>query len=239
MIFAFLRPGIAPAFESEDLINIVESNFFSENTWSSISIPIAINKVANNTIKIEVAQEPPAKWDFVYYYSQQNLTALNIEVDNMPNKIKIGCISNAQCKTETSPFGAPFAGIYLVAMENTNATFKEFNFSVKCVPQVGPNACQYIVGAKEIFNGLKEANLLALASDPTLAYQQKKTDWKFPQTRDFSVSLEYLNGTAPIELMKPDYLLPEQLSIFVKEITMPILNQNASRTPAKISIKVW
>ncbi len=240
MIFAFLRPGVAPAFESQNLISIVESNFIAENTWSSISVPIAVRKISDSTFIIEAVQEQPAKWDFVSYYSPQNLTLLNINVDINPGKIKIACKANSQCKTVTSSSSELVAGIYLTAMENDEtAAIKDVNITVKCVPPGGNAVCDYLVVAKEIFSGLKESNLLMLSLNPIVSYSQKKNDWNFPETRDFSVSLDYLNGSSQIDLIKPGYPLPESLNIFVKELSIPILNQDASRTPAKINIKVW
>jgi len=237
MIFSFLRPGIEPNFESQDLIYIAESNFFQENTWTSISVPIAINTIINNSIKASFSQEQLGGWNYVGYYSSQEPIP-NLQISLTPDKVEISCISNYPCQTETSPNGPSTQGIYLISMPNNGGILKSFKINNKCEPSVDLSACKYTIGAKEVFTGLKESNILNLSQNPS-SYNQKKKDWNFPKTREFAISLDYINGSQPISVLTPDYSQPEQLSVFVKEISMQILEPNGTRKPAKINIRVW
>ena len=234
MIFAFLRPGISPAFDSEDLLNIIESNIVHESSWSVVSVPVAVKNLINNTVYVDVSHGLDSTWDFVDYYSTQNLTLLNMRVSLSFDTARITCKDNFPCKTGTSS-SVFHSGIYLISVGFFNSSSSALNLSSKCSPNVPVSDCEYIIGSKEIFTGLNEDNLLLLASED---YDIKKNDWNFPDSRDFSVSLDYLNGTIQ-DLIKPNYPVPDRLSVFVKEISMPILNENATRTPAKLGIKVW
>jgi len=206
----------------------------------SVSFPVAVHRILDDTVSVEVKHEPSSEWEFVNYYSSQNLN--NIDVTLTSNRVEITCSSAVPCKTGTNPNNPSFAGIYLVSVEKSSTSQEKLlNVSDKCIlplPPPPPTDCRYLVGSKERFSGIKESTLLDLSTAPN-AYQQRKGNWGFPETKDFIVTLEYLDNNPPIEILAPEFPPPDQANIFVKEISMQILEPDSTRKPAKISIKVW
>jgi len=237
MIFAFLRPGITPQFESNALIYIIESNLINENTWRSISFPVAVHKILNDTLSIELKQDPSSDWKFANYYFSPNVH--DIDVTLSPNNIKITCTTSFACKTVTDPTDPSSAGIYFIVVEKDPPLNERLlNISDKCNPEALPIECDYSIGSKEIFEGINENRLLDLTTNPN-NYQAKKVQWGFPEAKDFSVTLDYLDGSQPLEILSPEFPPSDQANVFVKEISMQILNPDSTREPAKINIKVW
>jgi hypothetical protein len=240
MIFAFLRPGVAPNFESEDLLNIVESKFFENVSWESLSVPATVT--LNNDAYLEIKQQSStvsSEWDFVSYYSPQDLIALNIEfnIDTSNNKFTVQCTAGiTDCTTidpNNLPQGKNFTGVYLISMEKPTASEnKVFDIELVCYP-LSSTDCHVLIGSEERFRGLNQNRISSLAVH---TYEQIKTDWAFPQTRDFSITIEDPAGIVEI---KPNYLPPEQANVFVRELLTPILNGDGSRTQIKTRIRVW
>ncbi len=237
MIFTFLRPGIVPAFESEDLMNTVESNFLREYTWEAINIPIAIKNIDDSSYSIEITHKPTSEWSFIGYSSQQDLNSLDIQVSNTSSSISITCISGNNCKTEQS--GAnPSAGIYIQSIEKPVTTpNRVFDLEDKCSVVEIPPRCEYTLGSKETIIGLNESGILTLFNH-LVTYGDKKSGWNFPDSKDFSIYLDYLNGTK-IKVLSPEFEPSDQSNVFVKEISIPILEENGNRRPAKINIRIW
>jgi hypothetical protein len=234
MIFAFLRPGIVPSFESKDLINIVENNFLEENSWEMISIPIAIQNVENNSYSIDISHSGLSEWRFIGYNSNQDLNSLDISITNTSSLITITCISGSNCNTNISAGTTSTSGIYLVSIENVITAEKRFEMEDTCS---STNMCTYSLGSKESFNGLSMIRINHLINGD-IAYNEKKEDWSFPDSRDFSIHLDYLNGTL-VKITSPKFEPSDQSSVFVKEISMPILNEDGKRSPTKVNIRVW
>ncbi|MDP3917191.1 MAG: hypothetical protein Q8Q42_02790 [Nanoarchaeota archaeon] len=238
MIFAFLRPGIQPNFESKDLLNIVESNFVEESTWSSISIPVAIHNLNydsnGNPASIKVKHEPTSDWQFINFYSKQDLNLLNIIITHDFDSFEITCSAFPCGTTTTSPSSQ---GIYLISLEKPSVSAESFEIADECSIDENPSPCDYLIGSKETVVGLDKERIAALMSG-IMPYSVIKDNWDFPATREFEVSIDYLNGTHE-NLISPNIQIPLQSNVFVREILLPIIEKDGSRTPTKISIKVW
>ncbi|MBT4577156.1 hypothetical protein HOM13_00385 [Candidatus Woesearchaeota archaeon] len=235
MIFAFLRPGIVPSFESKDLINIVENNFLEENSWEMISIPIAIQNIENNSYSIDISHSGLSEWRFIGYRSNQDLGSLDISITNTSSLIIISCISGSNCNTNISAGSTSTSGIYLVSIEKDwVSSNKIFEMEDTCS---STDMCTYSLGSKELFNGLSMIRINHLINED-ITYSEKKEDWSFPDSRDFSIHLDYLNGTL-VKITSPEFEPSDQSSVFVKEISMPILNEDGKRSPTKVNIRVW
>ena len=239
MIFAFLRPGVAPTFESEDLLNIVESKFLENVSWESLSVPSTVT--LSNGAYLEIKQQSPtvsSEWDFVSYYSPQDLVALNIQfnLDTSNNKFTVSCITGTDCTTidpGSLSQGKNFTGVYLISMEKPTASEnKVLDIELVCNPLLSTD-CHVLMGSEERFTGLNQNKVNSLAA---YTYDQIKTDWAFPQTRDFSINVEDPTGTVEI---KPNNPPPEQVNVFIRELLIPILNGDGSRTQIKTRISVW
>lgn len=235
MIFAFLRPGIVPSFESKDLINIVEKNFLEENSWEMISIPIAIQNIEDSTHSIDISHSGLSEWRFIGYNSNQDLNSLDISIVNTSTSISISCISGFNCNTNISAGSTSTPGIYLISIEKDWVSEnKIFEMQDSCS---SADMCTYSLGSKELFIGLSFTRLNNLINE-NIKYHEKKEDWSFPDSRDFSIYLDYMNGTL-IKITSPEFEPSDQSSVFVKEISMPILNEDGKRIPSKVNIRVW
>lgn len=234
MIFAFLRPGIVPSFESKDLINIVEKNFLNENSWDLISIPIAIQNIENSSYFIDITHSSLSEWVFIGYTSLQDLNSLDIKITNTSSSISISCISSNNCNTNVSS-GISLSGIYLISLEKQFVSDEKiFEMEDTCSDN---GMCTYTLGSKEIFVGLSELRINYLINED-ITYEEKKEEWGFPDSRDFSIYLDYLNGTL-IKVTSPEFEPSDQSSVFVKEIAIPILGEQGKRRPSKVNIRVW
>ncbi|MBT6045126.1 hypothetical protein HOG54_03710 [Candidatus Woesearchaeota archaeon] len=240
MIFAFLRPGIVPTFESKDLINIVEKNFLEENSWEMVSIPLAIKKIENRSYSVVLEHvDQISEWKFIGYTSTQDLDNLHLEITNTSSEISITCkVGYYNCKTEISSGSPSTPGIYAISIEkDVVSEDKVFELEGRCSLTGAPDSCDYILGSKEIFKGLSERRIYLLVSE-LISYADLKEDWNFPDSRDFSIYLDYMNGTL-IKATSPEFEPSNQANVFVKVISMSILESNGERKPAKVNIRVW
>lgn len=239
MIFAFLRPGVEPTFESKDLINIVERNFLGENSWEVVSIPVAIQNIENNSYSVILEHTGLSEWNFIGYTSTQNLDNLHIIATNTSSEISITCKAGYyNCKTEISPGGQSTPGIYVISIEKDwVGPNKVFEMEDRCSLQGPPDSCVYVLGSKEIFIGLSEKRIYDLVTG-SATYADKKEDWNFPDSREFSIYLDYMNGTL-IKVTSPEFEPSDQKNVFVKVISMSILKSNGERIPARINIRIW
>lgn len=239
MIFAFLRPGIVPTFESKDLINIIETNFLEENSWEMVSIPLAIKNLENSSYSIILEHlNPISEWNFIGYTSTQDLNSLHLEIINTSSQISITCkVGYYNCKTEISS-GSSTPGIYTISIEKDVVNpEKVFKLEDSCSLTGAPDSCDYVLGSKEIFNGLSEQRIYLLVEE-RISYTDLKEDWNFPDSRDFSIYLDYMNSTL-LKVTSPEFEPSDQANVFVKVISMSILKQNGERKPARVNIRVW
>lgn len=238
MIFAFIRPGVTPTFESRDLINIVEKNFLEENSWQIVNIPVAVQNITNSSYSIVLDHTKNSEWEFIGYTSTQDINSLHISITNTSSQISITCVSGFyDCKTEINS-GPSTPGIYLTSIEKDFVgPDKRFEMEDKCSSTEMPSPCNYVLGSKELFTGLSEQRIDLLAYG-SVTYQKKKDDWNFPESRDFSIYIDYMNGTL-IKTTSPEFEPSDQTNVFVKVISMSILKKNGERIPARVNIRVW
>ncbi len=240
MIFAFLRPGVAPTFESEDLLNLVESKFIENVSWESLSVPATVSLTNGAYLEIK-QQSPSSEWNFVSYYSPQDLSTLNIQfILNDPNKFTVKCTGGiTDCETIHSTSlsqGKNYTGVYLISMEKPTASEnKVFDIDLVCYPLLSDD-CQVLMGSEERFTGLNQEKIDLIESS-SYPYDQIKSDWAFPQTRDFSIIVE--DSTGIISEIKPNNPIPEQVNVFTREILIPRLEGDGSRKQIKTRISVW
>ena len=237
MIFAFLRPGVAPTFESEDLLNLVESKFIENVSWESLNVPARVNLTHGASLYIQ--QKSTSEWNFTGHYIPQGLGALNIgfDIDLLNNRFRVFCTSGDDCTTihpNSLSEGKNYTGVYLISMEKPTASEdKVFDIELICTSQ---HNCPTILGSEERFTGLNQAKIDLIESS-FYPYDQIKSDWAFPQTKDFSIIVE--DSTGIIWEIKPNNPIPEQVNVFTREILIPILEGDGSRKQIKTRISVW
>jgi len=229
MTFIFLKPGVTAEFESKDLLEIVESNFLEEYTWSSISIPIAVHNLnqAGIVSKIEITENNGNQWGVKSYHSKH--TTFTVTTNTQTNKATITCNpEGGSCNT--IPSSTAEQGIYLVYLKKAGATSDTFNLNYNCNPSPPtPQDCNFTVGSKEMFTGWNKGDIDGL-NNP---YQTKKAEWSFPESRDFSIKF---NGN---EILTPNYKPSEQTNIYIKELLIQTLENDGSRSSANTTISVW
>ena len=233
MIFTFLRPGATPAFQSSELFEIVEDNFFQNVSWHTASLPVAVKNMEFNNVTITLKHNYTSDWKFIevqipsQFSSKINFTQTGIETS-------LNCRSSSPpCKTGSDP-ALPRPGIYVTSIKNPTAEIEK-NYEITGECNHAYPECEYTLGSTEYFTGINLQNTLNFQSSK---YDKIKNSWNFPVTREFTLSLFYLNGTK-IELISPSFPVPPEANIFVKEISTSILNHDGSREPITINIQVW
>ncbi|GEM_PF-1121052 len=242
MIFAFLRPGVVPDVESEDLLTIVELNMLEEVTWSVMRIPVSIGLINSDVPTIKIQHELASEWGFVDIEVPVGVNMANVVVNMNPNGkvIQIKCASGVTCSTTTSLVDDPATGIYILSMPKAQGAPIDMSLiKSSCVGP--PDDCIFSLGAKEVVTGLHMVTLQSLINDPDpgALYEAKKTAWDFPSSRSFSVWLDPLDGSAQFPLLQPKEPVPAQASVFVKEIAVSLLRMDGTRVPGIMNIRVW
>ncbi|MBT3262408.1 hypothetical protein HN992_03185 [Candidatus Woesearchaeota archaeon] len=225
MTFIYLKPGVTPEFESKDLIELVESNFLKEYTWSSISIPIAVHNLSSSNITITGGTNN--QWNISSYYL--NYSSLILHPNFTTNNVILKCKSpGGNCNTLLH--NGINQGIYLIYLKKDGATINTFNLSYTCnpPPSTSPD-CNFTVGSKEMFTGWNKGDINSI----TEPYQTKKDDWSFPESRDFSIKF---NGE---DILAPNYKPSEQTNIYIKELLIQTLEGDGLRSSANTTISVW
>jgi hypothetical protein len=231
MIFTFLRPGSTPEFQSSELFEMIESNFFQNTSWYTVSLPIAINKMQSDSIAITLKHNIIGDWRFL------NLTIptqySNLDYDLSGLEVNIYCLPPGPCTTNTNT-NSPYPGIYVTSIKNpTRESQKEYNIQPYC--NGDSSNCSYVLGSTEYFTGLNLQSVLNLKNKN---YENLKQEWKYPLTRDFILNLYYLNGSY-IPLTAPSYIAPAEANIFVKEVNTAILNPDGTREQVIINMQIW
>ena len=229
MIFTFLRPGSTPEFQSPELFEILESNFYQNTSWYTASLPIAINKMGSNII-ITLEHNSTADWKFLDFSIPPQYSNLDYTLSDFG--INIYCLSSP-CSTNTDP-NSPYPGVYITSIKKPTAEpQKKYNLQSSCNGDA--SNCSYNLGSTEYFTGLNLRSVLDLKNKP---YQDLKQGWNYPLTREFILNLYYLNGSH-IMLSSPSFPAPPEANIFVKEINTAILDSDGSREQIILNMQIW
>jgi len=232
-LFAFLKPGIKPVFESKGLIDIVETNLFEDASWEIKNTPVIIYKLTNTHTtsqgivkksKITIKQKNPS-WQFsTFYIPAPNPSLSNLQIDITPELATIKC-STSVCTTSIGQ-------VYLTSFKTGD---EQHELKAECTPNNNDH-CFHTLGSSEDIKGLSKTKIDSLKN---LNYNNAKQKWNYPQIKEFKIDLYYTGSNQTQTILNPKTKPTIQDNVFVKEINTWLLNKTGQRTPIKINIQVW
>jgi hypothetical protein len=215
-LFAFLKPGIQQPYDGQNLIQIIEQNFFEETGTILKQTPVFIYHLADKynpggldaTVDIDidstwyiVAVQPPST-NFFSYVQQRTAVTWDCPSTCDKKNFTISWAPNTQNSADPS-------------------------IELDCTPSLDMSSCNAVLGSTLTQEGLERT---AVDSIKTEIYQTLKTRWNYPQTKGFAI---YLDDTLEIGITPP-----AEGNTIVKEIKYwNILGSD--RIPVNVRIMVW
>jgi len=220
-ILIYLKPGVKSDYNKESLLSIVETNFIQETQWIVRKTPLFIRKLQAPTSTQNVGIDIDYNSDDFSLIVQPltggigstNFVSGNIECTNSP------CINKTI--------------LFLFHPKPDNLLNKDFpEVEAACIPANDPGFCEAELGSSEIIEGLNSARITALLSNSSADYNNLKTSWKYPSSREFAIYIDNVKITASPEP-------PPNINVFVKEIKYWKLDNQGVRTQSTINIRAW
>lgn len=242
-IFVIIKPGIEPNYDYNTLLDNLEehvkgdfnwaSDYFGGFYWNLYKIPLYIKggTVTSGCIKI----------DFPYSATKGGLNVYSTEIVNGEEIL--------------TPIKRDFSNNNLfIDVTNLNSDYKKFMIYYSDNPVYGEyhsgssqenigncvdnsnGAFDYNLGINEKTSGVAEGVLGLLKLNDKAFYKDKlKRYYGYPQSKEFSITITTNSDTFTYEPIKPDV----KSNVYVREWGDYILNYDGTRTPVKVSIKVW
>lgn len=232
ILFIIIRPGVTPVYDEDVLLDLVEEKFSEEVKWIVKMTPLFVRtcksdeKGEPSSITIEDKSETP--WAF---------TTFNLFENNEERQASEYCIGGRSkvtltCGGASGDIYCPFASKKIFRMyyiQNNPAhvdKLPELRIDLK-----GESKAE--LGSSENIEGINSDWLVALRQKGELegGYDAVKDDWKFPGSRDFSISKDgnKIIGGKPYE----------QANIFVREWSDWEVKKNGEKVKVRVNIQIW
>ena len=216
-LFAFLKPGVQQPYDGENLLQIVEKNFFEETGTILKQTPVFIyhlvDKYNPGSSNAEIKITIDSTWHIAAV--QPNPTA-SLTYAKQSAAVTWDCVFTPCDKKNFTISWAP---------DNQNSA--DPSIELDCAPSADTSSCDAALGATATQQGLQRALIDRLKTE---TYQTLKTRWNYPQTKGFAI---YLDDVLEIGIMPP-----AEGNIVAKEIKYWKI-QGSNRMPMKIQIMVW
>lgn len=216
-LFIFLKPGVKPSYDGDNLLQIVESNFMKETASVVKETPLFVhhlNDLYGASVEALVTVKLNGDWRFEGI-SPASLQAFKVTLNS--NDLTLDCTATGLCDNKNfTLFWSP---------KRTNPG--EPTLSFDCTPSGTPAICNAALGSTTSEEGL-DTNFLNTLK--TKNYQQLKNDWDYPSTKEFAIFIDNALWIGAEQ--------PQTGSVVAKEIKYWKI-QGKSRTPVSISIRVW
>ena len=213
-LFAFLKPGLKPEYEADNLINIVETNLLNNITWKVKSTPLFITNLqavygpAAQPVTIHITLTGPWKFKTILPL----MSDMSYSISN--TAVNINCLApvcqNKLLNIVYTPNAPGFSSLSLSCNVNNTA------------------ACDSELGATEEYYGIRQSYLNNLQN---LDYEDVKESWNYPEQKEFVI---YKDNH---KILGPDPA--SESSVFVKELKLMIVEDPDNRVPVTLSIRVW
>ncbi|MDO8628576.1 MAG: hypothetical protein Q7R56_02380 [Nanoarchaeota archaeon] len=231
MIVIFIKPGIQPLHQEENLLNILEKQFLQTSTWTIHQLPLYIEqqeKRNGNQQPIITLTIP--EWAFSNCEQKTTSTQQGTISTTCGTTATIQCTSDtpSTCKnhiihvtyypTQPEPAEPEFQTPLCTNTNNDNLD-EDIN-------------CQYTLGATEELKGISNDKLTNLSQ---ANYATIKQQWHYPEEKHFAIykitpsGEEKINGGDPFGAK----------NTYVREIKYWTINKEGERTPLTISIRSW
>ncbi len=223
-IFVFFKPGAQPIYDHESLLDIVETHFFQDYKQTIVDIPVFVKRlqtgscaVGSGSVTIKVDIFYALNYSMEYSISQGASLSVNHLNLSVPRQVTVQC-----------PIG--------VCRGRMDMMFKSYNKEYPN-PQVilnscacdDQNLCKVSIGASEFLEGIDKDDLGISAAQ---GYESLKSDWDFPQSKNFAVKVNNQNlvlGPEP----------PQQGNVFTRTKKYWEIRSSGERAPIDVVIQVW
>lgn len=227
ILFIIIRPGVEPVHDESNLLDLVEEKFNEEVKWIVKMSPLFVRTckaTERNEPSTVTVEDKSGFWKFTKVKLPETEAAFGKYCVSIGSKFTLTC-GGSDCPCGA---GCPYVSdkIFRLYYTPKGLEYIEENYPELRLDSKGESNAE--LGSSENLKGIYEKWLSNFKSKD---YETVKEDWNFPESRDFSISVnkgEIIGG-------KPY----EQANVFVREWSDWEVKENGERKEVKVNINVW
>lgn len=227
VVITFIRPGLAPGYQADDLLDYVETSLVDELRLDIEKTPLYVNYVGfedpGDSYHFAINENPFSVYDRLILYDE-----------NIQNKKGVDFSSN---KIKFNNNGDPTGNYWFVY--NREGSVSSLSSGVYELDIVDPSIYEF--GIAQNVTGVSEdkiASLVSSCNSPEF-YESLKEKWNFPSDKEFEINYFYDDGT-PIILCSNGLEASQQNNVYARILTRPVLGENGDKTKeVTFNVKVW
>jgi len=235
LMIVFLKPGITPIYEPESLMILIEDQFFDDTQWVVKETQLGIRKCGpivpptegrECNIHININNE----WEFKKVNEVEDFEPRILNTDDI-----IGIKGGIICGIQSNLFIDKTMKLIYYPSDPHDQKNPENMWIDVTSENNPPTACEASgLGGTIEYEGLNKNLVNDLVSK---TYVDLKSDWDFPENKDFKIEVISEAGNADNIGSKSEPAA--EINVFVKEISTVYLNQDSTREPVVIRIGIW
>lgn len=221
-VIATIKPGVLPLHKKDVLLNIIQNKFIENVTWEIQRVPLTVESPGTiSSLKKFGEFNFPFDWnsDNTRLYNKSNQ---EFEYSITSNKLCVDLFHNDKVYDGE-----------LFILHSNEEIFEGLGLSSCPVSETGGNI---VYGVPETLTGLSQDKIDNLISNPEINYNIIKTNWKYPETSDFNITVNLKGHIFEISSGKES---PSNAEVYVKQYTDFILDKDGEKIPATVTIKAW
>ena len=217
-VIATIKPGVQPLHSKDVLLNIIQDKFIENVTWEIQRVPLKIVGYSNLNDEYRFT-----KFSFPFDWNSGNTRLYNESYKDYSYSL-----GSYELCVELWHYEAVYPNKLYVLYSN-DPIFESAGSS-SC-PTTNQGTASY--GVPETLTGLSEDKIDNLDN---YDYEQLKTDWKYPITSDFNITVNLEGHIYEISSGKEP---PSNANVYVKQYTDFVLNKDGQKISALVTIKAW
>ncbi len=261
LLFILLRPGAYALHKPESLFTIIEHNFPNNTMIIIKEIQFGVKHCIEG--REVILEDTKRNYKFSEIKKVEGNIITTLTKENFQNEpgVEVGSTAYIYCSNDPTGYD-PWIGddekkfitiSYPKDYENLEDVTSLPSYSIECKKSPkSPNppadtpgkACSAKLGAVSEFTGFYKEYLNYWADKSSRDLQKFKEDWGFPPGKTFRIKINTLRGQDPnnpnFEILIGDKsIIPEGVSVFVKEYNSILIDKYNFRENIKIHIDVW
>lgn len=221
-IIVTLKPGVQPLHKGDTLLLMVQDNFISNVTWDITKVPIFVKPHCVNE------ETPYASFNFPEEFSDWDNS--NTKLYNKLNNQGVDFSIQGNLIAYFGISGADKKEYFLLHSNDPDFIIRTDRHSLSSCSE----GVEFIYGIPETLKGLSIKKISYLQTEYN--YNKLKTDWNYPETNDFNITININNEKHEISGKRAP---PGNANVYVKQFTEFILGDKGEQIPATVIISAW